>query len=61
MSRTCVLYVLTRFHARYRCVEYALNMFGAYGARLMHASVRYMYMCVPILQDIASVTCPKRV
>ena len=43
---------------RYRCVEYALNMFGA---RLMHASVRYMYMCVPILQDIASVTCPKRV
>ena len=39
MSRTCVLYVLTRFIARYRCVEYALNMFGA---RLMHASVRYI-------------------
>ena len=58
MSRTCVLYVLTRFHVRYRCVEYALNMFGA---RFMHDSVRYMYMCVPILQGIASVTCPKRV
>ena len=56
-SLTCLERV-SWFHSRYRCVEYALNMFGA---RLMHASVRYMYMCVPILQDIASVTCPKRV
>ena len=56
MSRTCILYVLTRFRARYRCVEYTFNVFGA---RFMHVNVRYMR--VPILQDIASVTCPKRV
>ena len=39
MSRARVLYVLNKFHACYRRVEYALN---AFGARLRHASVRYM-------------------
>ena len=34
---------------RYRRVEYALN---AFGARLRHASVRYM--CVPFLSNIAT-------
>ena len=56
MSRACVLYVSNKFHARYRRVEYASN---AFGVRLRHASVRYMR--VPILLDIASVACPKRV
>ena len=56
MSRACDLYVPNKFHASYKRVEYALN---AFGARLMHASVRYMR--VPILCDIASVACPKRV
>ena len=56
MSRACVLYVLNKFHARYRRVEIASN---AFGARLGHTSVRYMR--VPILLDIASVACPKRV
>ena len=44
-------YVLNKFHARYRRVEYASN---AFGARLRHASV-------PILWDIASVACHKGV
>ena len=56
MSRACVFYVSNKFHARYRRVEYALN---AFGARFRHVSVRYM--CVPILKNIAAVTCPKRV
>ena len=50
------LYVPNKFHARYGRVEYALN---AFGARLKHASVRSMR--VPILLDVASVACPKRV
>ena len=44
------------FHARYRCVDYASN---AFDALLRHPSVHYMR--VPILQDFASVACPKRV
>ena len=56
MSRVCDLYVSNKFHARYRRVEYASN---AFGARLRHASVRSTR--VPILLDIASVACPKRV
>ena len=55
MSRACVLYVLNKFHAHYRRVEYALN---AFDARLRSARVRYMH--VPILLDIASVACLKR-
>ena len=56
MSRACDLYVPNKFHARYRRVEYALNAFGAH---LKHASVRSMR--VPILLDVASLACPKRV
>ena len=56
MSRACVLYASNKFHARYRRVEYAFN---AFGARFRHASVRYMR--VPILRNIAAVTCPKRI
>ena len=56
VSRVCDLYVPNKFHARYRHVEYALN---AFGARLKQASVRSMR--VPILLDVASVACPKRV
>ena len=57
MSRVYVLYVSTdeKFHACYRCVEYALN---AFGARFRHISIRDMR--VQILRDVASVTCPKR-
>ena len=50
MSRACDLYVPNKFHARYKRVEYALS---AFGARLRHASVRYMR--VPILLAVASV------
>ena len=56
VSPACDLYVPNKFHARYRRVEYALNTFGAC---LKHASVRSMR--VPILLDVASVACPKRV
>ena len=56
VSRASDLYVPNKFHARYGRVEYALN---AFGARLKHASVRSMR--VPILLDVASVACPKRV
>ena len=56
MSRACVSYVSNKFHARYRRAEYASN---AFGARLRQASIRYMRD--PILLDIASVACPKRV
>ena len=56
MSRSSVLYVSNKFHSRNRCVEYALN---ALGAHFRHDSVRYMRD--PILRDIVSVTCPKRV
>ena len=56
MSRACVLYVSNKVHARYMRVEDALN---AFGTRSRNDSVRYMR--VPILREIASVTCPKRV
>ena len=56
MSRACAIYVSKKFHARYRCVEYLLNSFGA---RFRHASVRYM--SVQILRNIAAVTCPRSV
>ena len=39
-----------------RCIEYAFEC-----ARFRHASVRFMYMLIPILLDIASITCQKRV
>ena len=48
--------VSNKFHAHYRHVQYASN---AFGTRFRHASVRYMRL--PILLDIASVACPKRV
>ena len=44
MFRVCVLYVSNKIHARYRCVEYALN---AFGACFRHVSA--IYMRVPIL------------
>ena len=53
MSLARVLYV-SKFHARYRRVEYALN---ASETRFRHASDRYMR--VPIIRNIAAVTCPK--
>ena len=56
MSRACVLYISNKLHQCYRRVEYTLNAFGAH---FRHASVRYIR--VPILGNIASVTCPKRV
>ena len=56
MSRACDLNVSNKFHTPYRCVEYASN---AFDTRFRHVSVRYMH--VPILLDIASVACPKRV
>ena len=56
MSWACDLYVSNKIHARYRHVKYASNAFGAcFG----HDSVRYMR--VPILLDITSVACLKRV
>ena len=55
MSCANVFYVSNKFHARYRRVNYAMN---AFGARVMHASVRHMRF--QILLDIASVACPKR-
>ena len=45
-----------KFHARYRCVEYALN---AFGARFRQARVSYMYMLVPILLDCCFSNEPK--
>ena len=39
-SRSLACLSLNKFHVRYRCVEYALNAFGAH---FKHASVRYMY------------------
>ena len=39
MSCANVFYVSNKFHARYMRVEYAMN---AFGARVMHASVRHM-------------------
>ena len=56
VSGVLYMYVSNTFHARYRRVKYALN---AFGVRFRHASVRYMR--VPILRNIAEVTCPKRV
>ena len=56
MSRACVLYVSNKVHARYMRVEDALN---AFGIRSRNYSVRYMR--VPVLQEIDSVTYPKRV
>ena len=55
MSCAYVFYVSNKFHARYRCVEYAMN---AFGALVRHVSVRHMR--IPILLDISSVACPKR-
>ena len=39
MSCVNVFHVSNKFHARYRRVNYAMN---AFGARVMHASVRNM-------------------
>ena len=53
-ARSSACFGSNKFNAPYRCVERALN---AFGARFRHANVYYMHMLVPILLDIASVTC----
>ena len=40
VCRTCIIYVSNKFHARYRCFEYALS---AFGTRFRHANVRYRF------------------
>ena len=56
LSRSSACLGSNKFHARYRCVEYALN---AFGARFRQACVSYMYMLVPILLDCCFSNEPK--
>ena len=53
-------YVSNKFYARYMCVEYASN---AFGARLRHASVRYMHVPIFMRYRFGSVpqACVRRV